>query len=44
MGIPRSELMESYYFDEFLAVMDAYNDMNTPGGRDEEVFADELEG
>lgn len=29
--------------DEFLAVMDEYNDMHTPGGRDEEVFADELE-
>lgn len=35
--------MESYYFDEFLAVMDAYNDLHTPGGKDEEIFADEWE-
>ena len=44
VGIPRTELMESYYFDEFLAVMDEYNDLHTPGGKDEEVFADEWEG
>lgn len=31
-----------YYFDEFIAVLDAYNEMHDPN-RVEEVYADDLD-
>lgn len=45
VGIGKHELLEEYYYDEFIAMMDAYNDMhNIDGsGADEEVFADEYD-
>ncbi len=43
----KSELLNNYYYDEFIVMMDAYNDMHsldkdTDGG-DREVYADELD-
>ncbi len=39
------ELFEQYCYDEFIAMMDAYNEMHSidsDNARDEEVYADEL--
>lgn len=35
--------MNNYYYDEFIAMMDAYNDMHTlDRDKTEEVYADDL--
>ncbi len=37
-------MLEEYYYDEFIAMMDAYNDIHSiDGSGDEEVFADEYD-
>lgn len=44
VGINKSELFNEYYYDEFIAVMDEYNDIHTLDKDKEEVaFADELD-
>ena len=41
--LPKSELLNNYYYDEFIAMMDEYNDMHTPESeRVEEVYADDF--
>ena len=42
IGISKRALLEDYYFDEFLAVLDAYNEMHNPDRKPEavEVAAD----
>ena len=45
IGISKQELFEQYCYDEFIAMMDAYNEMHSidsDNARDEEVYADEL--
>ena len=40
-----SEIFNNYYYDEFLAMMDAYNDMHRidkDNTQSEEVYADEM--
>ena len=43
----KSELLNNYYYDEFIVMMDAYNDMHSldrdKNGGDREVYADELD-
>lgn len=43
IGIGKKNLLNDYYFDEFLAVIDAYNDMHTINRENEkeEVYADD---
>ena len=44
VGISKKSLLEDYYFDEFLLVLDAYNDMHNPEKDEdkiEEVDADD---
>lgn len=44
VGITKSELFNQYYYDEFIAVMDEYNDMHTlDRDKEETVFADEFD-
>lgn len=43
VGISKSELIGSYYYDEFIAMMDEYNDMHRYEKDDEEeIYADEF--
>ena len=45
VGINKSEMFNSYYYDEFIAMMDAYNDMHRIDKDSEdgkEYYADEI--
>ena len=43
IGLSKSELLNEYYYDEFIAMMDEYNDMNKlDKDKDEEIFADDF--
>lgn len=44
MGIPKSVLLNDYYYDEFIAVMDEYNEMHRIEHPDEDkaVYADDF--
>lgn len=43
IGISKHELLYDYYYDEFLVVMEAYNDMHSLNtDKEKEVFADEI--
>ncbi|MEE1076250.1 MAG: hypothetical protein UHY68_03180, partial [Acutalibacteraceae bacterium] len=43
VGITKSELFNQYYYDEFISVMDEYNDMHTlEKDKQEAVYADEF--
>jgi len=44
IGISKDILMREYYLDEFMLVIDAYNEMHSiEEDKDEEVFADEFD-
>ncbi|MFD3260837.1 hypothetical protein ACE3MQ_19775 [Paenibacillus lentus] len=44
MGISKREFLEDYYYDEFIMVLEQYNEMHAlpTEDADEEVFADEI--
>jgi len=44
IGIGKRALMEDYYLDEFMVILQEHNKMQMPSEKpqDEEVFADEL--
>ena len=44
IGITKTQLLNDYYFDEFIAVMDQWNTLHTPEDqRKVEVYADEID-
>ncbi len=42
IGLGKSEIMRQYYFDEFLCMLDQYNDIHSLEEKMEEVYADEF--
>lgn len=45
IGISKTEMLENYYYDEFIAMLDAYNDMHRIDSESEsgkEYYADDF--